>query len=47
MEISSVNGLLNGVAIFWGKFGAYFVLYFFYCWLTFVFGENLCVAEEL
>ena len=32
-----------------GSFGAYFVLFFFnfYYWLAFVFGENLCVAEEL
>ena len=40
-------GLLNGVLTFLGQFGAYFELSFFYCWLAFVFGENLCVAEEL
>ena len=40
-------GLLNGAPTFLGQFGAYFVLSFFYCWLAFVFGENLCVAVKL
>ena len=39
MEILSVNGFIE-----W-SFGAYFDS--FYCWLAFVFGENMCVAEEL
>ena len=40
-------GLLNGAPTFLGQFGAYFIMSFFYCWLAFVFSENLCVAEEL
>ena len=47
MKFLSLNGLLNGAPTFLGQFGAYFVLSYFYCWLAFVIGENLCVAEEL
>ena len=39
--------LLNGAPTFLGLFGTYFVLSFFYWWLAFVFGENLCAANEL
>ena len=40
-------GLLNGAPTFLGQFGAYFVLFFFYCWLAFVFGENRRVPEKI
>ena len=39
--------LMNGAPTFLGQFEAYFVLSFFHCLLAFVFGENLCMAEEL
>ena len=53
VEILSVNGFIEWSANVFGSFGAYFVLFsfvflfVFYCWLAFVVGENLCVAEEL
>ena len=50
VEKLSVNGFIEWSANIFGSFWAYFVLFFFsnffYCRLDFVFGENLCVAEE-
>ena len=56
VEILSVNGFIDWSANILGYSGPVFYCFYYYyyyhyyyccCWLVFVFGENLCVVEEL
>ena len=42
-----VNGFVELSANISGSIRDLFCIVFFYCWLAFVFGKNLCVAEDL